>query len=46
MQGQWPLVLGPCLLIHLFPTFNNLKGDVSEGVPSDINLPEGAPHEM
>ena len=45
MQDQWPQVLGPCLLLHLFPPFNHLKGGhVSEGVPSDIDLPEGALH--
>ena len=43
MQGQWLLVLGPYLLIHLSLTSNHLKGDMwSEGVPSDIGSLEGA----
>ena len=45
MQGQWPLVLGPCLLIHLSPTSSHLEREhVSEGVPSDIGSLEGALH--
>ena len=45
MQGQWPLVLGPCLLIHLSLYFQPLeRGHVSEGVPSDIGSLEGALH--
>ena len=46
MQGQWPLVLGPWLLIHPVPYFQPLeRGHVSEGVPSDIGSPEGALNE-
>ena len=44
MQGQWPLVLDLCLLIHLSHTSNQLKEDVSVGIPSDIDSLEGAPH--
>ena len=44
MQGQWPLVLGPCLQIHL-PYFQPLeRGHVSEGVPSDIGSSEDTLH--
>ena len=46
MQGQWPQVLGPYLLIHPFPTFQQPeRGHVLEGVPSDIDLPVSALHE-
>ena len=45
MQGQWPLVLGPCLLIHLSLTSNHLKGTHVRGLPSDIGSPEGTLHE-
>ena len=39
MLGQWPWVLGSCLLIHLFPTFKQPeRGHVLEGVPSDIDF--------
>ena len=42
MQGQWPQVLGPCLLIHLSLFFQPLeRGHVSEGVPSGISVLEG-----
>ena len=44
MQGQWLQILGPCLLIHLSLISNHLKGDMSEGVPSDIGILEGALH--
>ena len=45
MQGQWPLVLGLCLLIHQSHTFNHIeRGHVSEGITSDIGSPEDAPH--
>ena len=37
MQGQWPLVLDLCLLIHLSHTSNQLKEDMCQRViPSDI----------
>ena len=32
MQGQWPLVLGPCLLIHLSLASNHLRGDTCQRV--------------
>ena len=32
MQGQWPLVLGLCVLIHLSRTFNQLKEDMCQRV--------------
>ena len=45
MQGQWPLVLGLCLLIHLSPTFNTIeRGHVSEDIPSDLGSVEDVPH--
>ena len=45
MQGQWLLVLGPCLLIHLSLISKSFeRGHVSEGVPSDKGSPEGALH--
>ena len=37
MQGQWPLVLDLYILIHLSHTFNQLKEDICQRVPSDID---------
>ena len=45
MQGQWPLVLGLCLLIHLPHTFNQLKEDMCQRVyTNDIGSLGDAPH--
>ena len=45
LVGQWMLVLGFLPTDSPVPYFQPFeRGHVSEGVPSDIGSPEGAPH--